>query len=155
MQFIKDFHVAGGRVTAGSDTGFLYGLYGFGFIRELEMLQEAGLHPLEVLKVATINGAELLGLDRMTGSIEIGKRADLVIVKENPLANFKVLYGTAHSYYDFDKQQQAETTGIMYTVRDGIVFDSEMLLAQVRDLVEARKLAEAQAANAKSMSSKN
>ena len=155
MQFIKDFHVAGGRVTAGSDTGFLYGLYGFGFIRELEMLQEAGLHPLEVLKVATINGAELLGLDRMTGSIEIGKRADLVIVKENPLANFKVLYGTAHSYYDFDKQQQAETTGIMYTVRDGIVFDSEMLLAQVRDLVEARKLAEAQAANAKSMSSKD
>ena len=41
----------------------IYKVYGFGYIRELELLQEAGFHPLEVLKSATINGAEALGMD--------------------------------------------------------------------------------------------
>ena len=56
----------------------------------------AGFHPLEVLKSATLNGAELLGIDGDTGSIQVGKKADLVILDENPLANFKLLYGTGH-----------------------------------------------------------
>ena len=47
----------GGRVTTGSDSGFIYQTYGFGFINELEMLQEAGFHPLEVIQAATMNGA--------------------------------------------------------------------------------------------------
>ena len=46
-----------GRVTAGSDSGYIYKLYGFDYIRELELLQEAGFHPLEVIQAATMNGA--------------------------------------------------------------------------------------------------
>ena len=65
-------------------------------MRELKLLQEAGFYPLEVLQSATLNSADLLGIQEETGSIQIGKKADLVIVNENPLANFKVLYATDH-----------------------------------------------------------
>ena len=42
----------GGRVTASSDAGFIYNTYGFGYIHEMELLQEAGFHPLEVIQAA-------------------------------------------------------------------------------------------------------
>ena len=63
MQFINEYKNRGGRVCAGSDSGFIYQIFGFGFIRELELLQEAGFHPLEVLRAATSQGADLLGID--------------------------------------------------------------------------------------------
>jgi hypothetical protein len=50
----------GGRITTGSDSGFIYQPYGFGYIMELELLHEAGLEPLEVIKAATLNGAKTL-----------------------------------------------------------------------------------------------
>lgn len=50
MQFVNDGKNLGGRVTAGSDSGFLYQLYGFGTILEMELLREAGFHPLEVIR---------------------------------------------------------------------------------------------------------
>ena len=87
------------RDCTGSDSGFIYKLYGFDYIRELELLQEAGFHPLEVIRAATLCGAETLAEPKGTGrsssaSIRPGLLADLVIVRENPLANLKVLYGT-------------------------------------------------------------
>ena len=94
MTFINEYKNRGGRVTAGSDSGFIYQLYGFAYIRELELLREAGFHPLEVIRSATLNGAEALGWDDKIGSVQIGKLADFVIVEENPLQNLKVLYGT-------------------------------------------------------------
>ncbi len=54
MSFLNDFKNAGGRVTTGSDSGFIYQTYGFGYILEFEMLQEAGFHPLEVIRSATL-----------------------------------------------------------------------------------------------------
>src|SRR5690606_26315723 len=53
MQFINDYKNMGGRVTTGSDAGYIYSTYGFGYIHELELLQEAGFHPLEVIRSAT------------------------------------------------------------------------------------------------------
>src|SRR5690606_20767928 len=98
MRFLNDYKNAGGRVTTGSDAGFIYKLYGFGYIREFELLQEAGFHPLEVIRAATLHGAETLhaptGKPIQFGVIRPGMLADLVIVEENPLRNFKVLYGT-------------------------------------------------------------
>lgn len=139
MRFITDFKNGGGRVGVGADSGFIYNLYGFGYIRELELLQEAGFHPLEVVRAATLNGAETLRIDKDTGTVAVGKLADLVIVQENPLANFKVLYGTGHEVVDFTTGKQSMTTGIRYTIKGGIVFDAKLMLQQVRDMVAARK----------------
>ena len=98
MSFINDYKNAGGRVTTGSDSGFIYQTYGFGYIHEFEMLQEAGFHPLEVIRSATLNGAQTLhepkGKPIEFGIIRPGLLADMVIVDQNPLENFKVLYAT-------------------------------------------------------------
>lgn len=139
MAFINDFKNAGGRVTVGSDAGFIHKVYGFAYIRELELLQEAGFHPLEVIQSATLKGAELLGIDRDVGSIELGKKADLVIVNENPLANFKVLYGTGHERFNPSTDKIERTKGILYTIKDGVVFDADHLLSDVRKLVAKQK----------------
>ena len=57
FKLVNDYKKMGGRVTTGSDSGFIYQTYGFGYINELELLQEAGFHPLEVIQAATMNGA--------------------------------------------------------------------------------------------------
>ncbi len=124
MDFLNDYKNAGGRVTTGSDSGYIFKLYGFGYVRELELLQEAGFHPLEVLKSATLNGAEALGLAGEIGSVEPGKLADLVIVEENPLENFKVLYGTGAIQVD-EANRPVRVGGVKYTIKDGIIFDAK------------------------------
>ncbi len=141
MQFLNDYKNHGGRVTTGSDSGFIWKVYGFGYIRELELLQEAGFFPLEVIRAATIDGAEVLGMDGEIGSVRPGKLADLVVVDENPLANFKVLYGTGHFRLD-DDNEPVRVGGVRYTIKDGIVYDARELLSDVRELVrEARQAA--------------
>ena len=60
MRFLNEYKNRGGKVCTGSDSGFIYKLYGFDYIRELELLQEAGFHPLEVIRAATLCGAEVL-----------------------------------------------------------------------------------------------
>ncbi len=139
MRFVNDYKNAGGRIVAGSDAGFIFKLYGFAFIRELELLQEAGFHPLEVLQAATLNGAELLGMADDIGSIVPGKKADLVMVEGNPIANFKLLYGTGHMFLDREQGQVKRIGGVQYTVKDGIVYDAKALLADVRAMVTKAK----------------
>lgn len=139
MEFINEYKNRGGRVTTGSDSGFIYQLYGFAYIRELELLREAGFHPLEVVRAATIKGAEALGMADQIGSVEIGKLADFVIVKENPLSNLKTLYGTGAIHLN-DKNEVERVGGVTYTVKDGVVYDAKKLLADVRAMVtEAKK----------------
>ena len=138
MRFINEYKNKGGRVTTGSDSGFIYQLYGFAYIRELELLREAGFHPLEVVRSATIKGAEALGMDDQIGSIEIGKLADLVIVKENPLANFQTLYGTG-AIRVTEKNDVVRVGGVEYTIKDGIVFNAKKLLEDVRKIVSKAK----------------
>lgn len=142
MRFVNDFKNAGGRVGVGADSGFMYNTYGFAFIREIELLQEAGFHPLEVLKAATLNGAQLLRMERDIGTIAIGKKADLVLVQENPVRDFKVLYGTGRKTVDRKTGKVESSVGIRYTIKDGVVYDAKALLRQVRDLVAAKKKAQ-------------
>lgn len=143
MTFLNEYKNQGGRVTAGSDSGYIYQVYGFGFIRELELLQEAGFHPLEVITAATLNGAEALGMEDDIGSVEVGKYADLVIVDENPLENLKVLYGTGTPRLNDETDTVEWVGGVSYTVKDGIVYDANRLLQDVRTIVdEARAEAE-------------
>lgn len=140
MQFLNDYKNHGGRVTLGSDAGYIFKLYGFAYIREMELLQEAGFSPLEVLRSATFLASQVLKMEDQIGSIRVGKLADLVVVQENPLANFKVLYGTGHFKLGDDNQPQ-RVGGVKYTIKDGIVYDAKELLADVRKIVKEAKAA--------------
>ncbi len=143
MSFLNDFKNKGGRVTTGSDAGFIYKLYGFAFIREFELLQEAGFHPLEVIRSATLNGAETLhepgGTPVEEGIIRPGRLADLVVVDQNPLANFKVLYGTGALRLNDETGRSERVGGVTYTIKDGIVYDAKALLADVARMVRNAK----------------
>lgn len=138
MTFINEYKNRGGRVTTGSDNGFIYQTYGFGYIRELELLREAGFHPLEVIRSATLYGAQALGLDKEIGSVEIGKLADIVIINANPLKNLQVLYGTGAIELTKDNKV-VRTGGVLYTIKDGIVYDAKKLLSDVRQMVDEEK----------------
>jgi hypothetical protein len=138
MTFVNEYKNRGGRVTTGSDSGFIFQLYGFAYVRELEMLREAGFHPLEVIRSATLNGAEALGLDDKIGTVAVGKLADLVIVEENPLQNLKVLYGTGAIKLTEDNEV-VRVGGIKYTIKDGVVYDAKQLLADVKRMVDGAK----------------
>lgn len=141
MTFVNEYKNRGGRVTAGSDSGFIYQLYGFAYIRELELLREAGFHPLEVIRSATMYGAEALGMESSIGTIEVGKLADFVILEENPLQNLKVLYGTGAIRID-ENNKPIRVGGVKYTVKDGIVYDAKKLLEDVKQIVDAAKAEE-------------
>ncbi len=138
MTFINEYKNRGGRVAMGADSGFIYNLWGFGFIREFELLREAGFHPLEVVRAATLEGAEALGVEDELGTIEVGKLADLCVVEANPLKNFKVLYGTGAIKVN-EKNEAVRIGGVKYTIKDGIVYDAKELLAQVRKMVKDAK----------------
>ncbi|MDC7993916.1 amidohydrolase family protein [Altibacter sp. HG106] len=141
MTFVNEYKNRGGRVTAGSDSGFIFQLYGFAYIRELELLREAGFHPLEVIQSATLNGAEALGMDAEIGSVAVGKLADFVIVEENPLQNLKVLYGTGAIKLTEDNEV-VRVGGVKYTIKDGIIYNAKQLLADVKKMVNDAKAKE-------------
>jgi imidazolonepropionase-like amidohydrolase len=143
FKLLNDYKKMGGRVATGSDSGFIYQTYGFGYVLELEMLQEAGFHPLEVLQSATMNGALTLHEPKKKalefGVVRSGMLADLVIVDQNPLENFKVLYGTGAVKLN-DRSGQAERVGgVKYTIKDGIVYDAKKLLSDVAAMVDRQK----------------
>ncbi|MEM1338096.1 MAG: amidohydrolase family protein [Bacteroidota bacterium] len=140
MTFINEYKNRGGRVTTGSDSGFIYQLYGFAYIRELELLREAGFHPLEIIKSATLNGAQALGVEGEIGTVAVGKLADFVIVEENPLKNLKVLYGTGAIRLT-KKNEVVRVGGVKYTVKDGIIYDAKALLRDVKRMVVDEKKA--------------
>jgi imidazolonepropionase-like amidohydrolase len=143
FRLLNDYKKMGGRVTTGSDSGFIYQTYGFGYINEFEMLQEAGFHPLEVIQAATMNGALTLAdatkkpVDR--GMVKAGLLADMVIVDQNPLQNFKVLYATGAHRLNDSTGRVEPVGGIKYTIKDGIVYDAKKLLEDVAAMVAKQK----------------
>lgn len=144
MAFLNEYKNRGGRIAVGSDAGYIFKLFGFAYVRELELLQEAGFHPLEVIQSATLKGAELVGLEKEIGTVEVGKKADLVVVEENPLKNFKVLYGTGAIKLNDETNQMERVGGVKWSIKDGIIYDAKALLADVRQIVAERKEAEAE-----------
>ncbi len=87
LALVRRYHQGGVLLAAGSDTPNSWVIPGESLHRELELLVEAGIPPDKVLQVATRNGAEALGLLKETGTVEPGKRADLVLLRANPLSN--------------------------------------------------------------------
>jgi imidazolonepropionase-like amidohydrolase len=121
MEFERAFVAAGGLLIAGLDpTGNGGTVAGFGDLRQVELLVEAGFTPLEAIKIASFNGAKFLGEDARIGSIAVGKQADLMIVKGNPAL----------------KITDIENVEIVF--KDGIGYDSEKLIQSVQGLVGVR-----------------
>jgi imidazolonepropionase-like amidohydrolase len=121
MDFERAFVQAGGVLIAGLDpTGNGGIVAGFGDLREVELLVEAGFTPLEAIKIASLNGAKFLGEDARVGSITVGKQADLMVVKGNPASNIS----------DIEK--------VEIVFKDGVGYDSEKLIQSVQGLVGIR-----------------
>ena len=94
-QAILSLHEAGVRIVVGTDSGawpvFPSCFHGYSTIREMELLAAAGLPPMAVLEAATRLPAELIGLEDKIGTVEVGKRADLIVLADDPLADMKAL----------------------------------------------------------------
>jgi hypothetical protein len=136
MKWVKTFHERGGLLTAGSDEG---GIGGIALIRELELMQEAGLHPLDVIKVATTNAAQALGWEKHCG-VRVGCTADLAVVNGNPIDNFKVMYGRGYGLHGLvPRDEQWKHGGVAWTIKDGVLFDAQALLREAEWYVEQEK----------------
>ncbi len=151
MEALKEFALKGGNITVGDDAGFIYSLYGFGQIHEMELLEEAGFHPLEVIKMATVNGAKLIGMEDRLGRVRQGFIADLLVVNGNPQENLRLLnpYGTDVLTYDGkpvnnysalvpgDPKIKVERGGgIEWTIKDGIPYHVPTLMKEVKAMVD-------------------
>jgi hypothetical protein len=143
FRLLNDYKKIGGRVTASDDAAYIYNTWGFGFIHELELLQEAGFHPLEVIQAATMNPAltlhEPAGKPLSFGIIRAGLLADLILIDQNPLENLKVLYGTGAVRLNDTTRRVERVGGIKFTIKDGIVYDAKKLLEDVAAMVEKQK----------------
>lgn len=143
MSFLNDYKNAGGRVTVSDDAAFIYNLYGFGVIEEMELLQEAGFHPLEVIRGATMHAAQAIhepkGKAMDFGLIRPGMLADLVIIDEDPIQNLKVLYGTGFPRLNDETGKVERVGGVKYTIKDGIIYDAKALLKDVEEMVNKQK----------------
>jgi imidazolonepropionase-like amidohydrolase len=136
MRYVREFHERGGLLTAGSDTAPWGGL---ALIRELELLQEAGLHPIDIIRVATTNAYKALGMEEHCG-IRVGCAADLAVVNGNPFDNLKVLYGLGYGFYGVaEPSEQWKKGGVRWTIKDGVVYDAPALLREVLWYVEQEK----------------
>jgi imidazolonepropionase-like amidohydrolase len=114
----KKFFDAGGLLVAGTDpTGYGAVIAGYGGLREIELLVEAGLTPVQAIQVATFNGAQLLGIDRQVGSIEPGKVADLVVIAGDPAKTI------------------SDIRNVETVFKDGVGYDSHKLMESVKGFV--------------------
>lgn len=137
MNAVREFARMGGVVTTGEDAGYIYQMYGFGYLRELELQQEAGFHPLKVIQHATTNGAQMLGEETKLGRVRAGWTADLIIVNGNPLENLKIL--SPLGINDWDSGKQSRKGGVEWTIKDGFVYHVPKLFAEVKDMVKQAK----------------
>ena len=121
MEFERLFVNAGGLLIAGLDpTGNGGVVAGFGDLRQVELLVEAGFTPVEAIKIASFNGAKYLAEDARIGSVAVGKQADLIVVKGNPATKI------------------ADIENVEIVFKDGVGYDSEKLIQSVQGLVGIR-----------------
>ena len=113
---LKRYHEMGGRVTLGTDRPFYLDLNlgnymnGFFIHREMDIMANAGISNADVLKIATINGAEAIGWGDRIGTIEVSKLADLMVIKGNPLNDIR------------------NTRSVHTVIKGGVIFDSDEIL---------------------------
>lgn len=123
IALVKPFKAAGVKMLTGSDTGGGFVIPGFSLHQEFDLLEEAGLAPLDVLQMTTLNGAQFLGRESTMGSVAEGKDADLVLLTDDPLVSVQNLHnifavvraGAYHTAADLDglkkKTERRAATG--------------------------------------------
>jgi imidazolonepropionase-like amidohydrolase len=103
---------AGIRIVLGTDSGawpiFPSCFHGYSTIREMELMAAAGLQPMAALQAATRLPAEMMGLGDRIGTVEVGKRADLVVLAGDPLADMKALRSILWTIKDGDARRPGE-----------------------------------------------
>ena len=114
MANLKRVQEAGIPVVMGTDAGNIGTLHGPSIYREMRLMAESGLTPLEVLRSATWNAAKTMGLEGKTGEVQEGMLADLVILDADPLADVMNL---SHVYR---------------TIKGGVVYDPKELMESIR-----------------------
>jgi imidazolonepropionase-like amidohydrolase/uncharacterized protein YndB with AHSA1/START domain len=117
MEFGRSFVRAGGLLLAGSDGDLEAVIAGFAEQRELEMLVEAGFTPEQAIQIASLNGAQFLKEASRIGSLEVGKQADIMIVKGEPAKNIR------------------DIENVELVFKDGVGYDSKKLIASVKGQV--------------------
>ncbi|MBL8960865.1 MAG: amidohydrolase family protein [Gemmatimonadetes bacterium] len=117
MAFEVAYLRAGGLLAAGSDPCCLHVIAGYGDQRNYELLVEAGLSPVEAVAVMTRNGARVLGIDGDVGTVEVGKQADLVLLRGNLAESPTVIRNTVTVF------------------RRGVGFDSGRLIESIKGQV--------------------
>jgi hypothetical protein len=137
QRLIYEFQIRGGHLAYAVDDPYLWNTTGFGNVREMQLMQEAGLDPLEVIRAATYNSARTLRRPDL-GLVQVGYTADLAIVAGNPLENLRYLY----AFGALDLNDQGEIVrrgGVRWTIKEGVVFDNAVLLDEVVRMVEESK----------------
>jgi hypothetical protein len=134
---IFEFNRKGGRVAYGTDDNYQWSTGGFGNIRELQLVLESGMHPLEVLQSATYNSAEFL-MEPKLGLVREGYVADLLVVDGSPAHDFKYLYPFGAIRMNEDREMY-RTRGILHTIKDGIVTDNAAIMEEVARIVAESK----------------
>jgi imidazolonepropionase-like amidohydrolase len=121
MQYEYEFVKAGGLLAAGVDpTGNGGALPGFGDQRNFELLIEAGFEPVQAIQIMSANGAKVLGAFDQFGSITPGKRADLVVIKGDPV------------------KSAPDIRNVVTVYKDGVGYDSAKLIESVKGIVGIR-----------------
>jgi imidazolonepropionase-like amidohydrolase len=113
LRLAKLLYERGALITAGTDANNPWTVPGESFHRELELLVEAGIPPLDVISIATRNGAQSLGTLDQFGTVEAGKRADLVLVRDNPLASISA------------------TRTVAWVMKDGVMHEPTAVMATI------------------------
>jgi imidazolonepropionase-like amidohydrolase len=114
LNLVKLFERSGVKMLAGTDSGGQWVIPGFALHQEFDLLAQAGLSPLEILQMTTLNGAKFLGREKSMGSVEPGKDANLVLLDANPIASVQNLHkiyavirgGTYYSGDDLSAMKQ-------------------------------------------------
>ncbi|MCB0279207.1 MAG: amidohydrolase family protein, partial [Calditrichaeota bacterium] len=128
---VRDFEKMGGIITTGEDGGYIYKLFGFGYLQELLLHEEAGFTPLQVIRHATYNSAKVLGMGDKIGHLKVGYLADLIIVNGNPMADLRALWPRGIKNLTDDRDG-----GIGWTIKDGIPYHAPTMWKAVRDIVK-------------------
>lgn len=137
-KLIKAIYDSGGKIMAGSDTPEFLFLYGFSQHRELKALADAGLPNYAVLAAGTRNAHEYFGTIGQVGTIEIGRRADLILLNANPLENISATENRAGVMLKGKWQTQGELNGWLDEIAPKI--HSSLEAEEKRAAVEIEKL---------------